>query len=422
MKDKSNTIDRRNFLKRIGAAGVGTVLASAEAVADPNQPADGQKPQKATFPQVPKRRLGNLTEINDLGKQVPLEVPCFSLGTLFNVVDNQAALRESLKYGVTYWDTAHSYAGGNSEIGIGKFLSKNPGLRKRLFIVSKASKANTVEEVEQRLQESLKRLQTDYIDLYYGVHILKDPAGLTQELKQWAESAKKRKLIRYFGFSTHDNMAQCLQAGAKLDWIDAIMVKYNFREMQDPKMGQAIEACYKAGKGLTAMKTQARGQDLETEADKKLTDHFLKRGFTPAQAKIKVVLEDQRISSVAVGRGNVKEIREDIAVAFDKTKLTVRDLEAFRHLAQETCSGYCAGCAEICSSALPDMPYVSDVMRYLMYYKSYGDKQEARRLFAKLPADARDRLTNADYRLAEARCPQRMPIAGLMAEAVMKLT
>ncbi|GAJ09918.1 unnamed protein product, partial [marine sediment metagenome] len=65
---------------------------------------------------------------------------------------------------------AHGYTGGNSERGIGKYLSKNPDVRKELFIVSKASDARTVADVEKRLQTSLERMNTNYIDLYYGVH------------------------------------------------------------------------------------------------------------------------------------------------------------------------------------------------------------------------------------------------------------
>ncbi|MHC4616876.1 MAG: aldo/keto reductase [Planctomycetota bacterium] len=422
MEESRREIDRRNFLKTVGAAGLGSVLASG-AVAGPNEPGTAEKTEKRQFPQVPKRKLGKLTQLDESGKEVPLEVSCLSLGTLFDVVENQAALRESLKYGVTYWDTAHSYAGGNSELGIGKFLARNPHMRKELFIVSKASRASTIEEVEQRLGESLRRMQTDYIDLYYGVHILSDPARLTDELKKWAENAKKRKLIRFFGFSTHDNMARCLAAGAKLDWIDAIMVRYNFREMQDKKLNAAVEACYRAGIGLTAMKTQGRGQvkEIESEGDKKLTDHFIKRGFTAGQAKIMAVLADKRISSVAVGRGNVRELRLNVAAALDKTELTAEDLKVFKEVAEETCSGYCAGCAHICNAALPDMPYIADIMRYLMYYNSYGEKEDARWLFAKIPAQVRRRLLRADYSPAEARCPQRMPITRLMAEAARKL-
>ena len=67
------------------------------------------------------------------------------------------------------------------------------------------------------------------------------------------------------------------------------------------------------------------------------------------------------------------------------------------------------------------MPHVSEVMRYLMYYNSYGDQQRAKELFAELPGKARSRMLTTSYSLAEKRCPQHMPIANLMAEAASKL-
>jgi len=60
-------------------------------------------------------------------------------------------------------------------------------------------------------------------------------------------------------------------------------------------------------------------------------------------------------------------------------------------------------------------------MRSLMYHNSYGDTQLAKQTFAAIPADVRARLLTTDYRLAEQRCPQHMPIARLVREAVEKL-
>ena len=409
MKEKHNKINRRNFLKTIGAAGVGSVFVSAKTIAGPDEPKATGKTQEPKFPQVPRRKLG----------KTGVEVSCLALGTIFNVLEKQILLRKSLEWGVTYWDTAHGYTNGNSELGIGKFLEKNPEVRKKLFIVSKASDAETPAEIEKRLQTSLKRMNTKYIDLYYGVHVLDDPSQLTNELKKWAESAKKRKLIRFFGFSAHGNMAECLTAAAKVGWIDAVMPSYNFRLMQDDKMQAAVEACHKAGVGLIAMKTQ--GRRLRSKEDKKLAEHFLQRGFTEGQAKVKIVLEDERISSACVGRDNLEHLQLNIAAVLDKTKLTKADAEVFKKYAQDTCSGYCAGCGHICNSALPDTPYVSNIMRYLMYYNSYGEHAAARELFAQIPHNVRDRLLSTDYSPAEAHCPQHLPIAELVAEAVSKL-
>ena len=425
MGKKQNTIDRRNFLKTVGAAGLSSVLASTGAIAGPNQSNAEEKPK---YPQVPKRKLG----------KTGVQVPCLSLGGNYSFIDKQILLRKAIDWGINYWDTAPNYAGGNSELGIGNFLSKHPENRKKLFIASKAPNAGTVEDVEKLLQTSLKRMNTKYLDLYYGAWSMSDPGQLTDELKKWAESAKKRKLIRFFGFTTHKNMPQNLAAAAKLDWIDTIMTTYNFRLMQDAKMQAAIDACHKAGIGLIAMKTIAlslqglfemhglsprkeNAQKVESEEDKKAVEHFLKRGFTEEQAKIKVVLEDKRFSSVCVGMWNVAHLTSGVATALDKTKLSQSDRDILKEYAQVTCSDYCAGCAYICDSILPDAPYLSDIMRYLMYYNSYGDLDRARELFAQIPAKVRSKLLSTDYGAAEAHCPQHLPIRELVTEAVSKL-
>ena len=96
-------------------------------------------------------------------------------------------------------------------------------------------------------------------------------------------------------------------------------------------------------------------------------------------------------------------------------------MAVFNEYAEATCSGYCVGCADICDSALPGMPYVSDIMRYLMYYNSYGDQDRARELFAQIPDTVRGKLLSADYSPVETRCPQHLPIGQLIAEAFNKL-
>jgi len=441
MKEKQNVINRRKFLKTVGAAGLSSVFVSAESMAGPSESNAETKEQKTEFPQVPRRKLG----------KTGVEVPSLSLGGNYSLTDKQVLLRRALEYGIDCWDTAPVYAGGDSELGIGEFLAKNPDVRKKLFIANVASRARTVADIEDILQASLKRMNTKFFDLYLGVHMLSDPAQLTDELKQWADSAKKRKLIRFFGFTTHANMAKCLAAAAKLDWIDAVLTRYSFQMMDDAEMQAAIDACHKAGIGLIAIKTLGRGQrgprggtgrpgpgegragpggegpgrpTDENQEDMKLLSHFLQRGFTEGQAKLKFVLEDKRLSSVCVGMQTLDLLTSNVAVSLDKTKLSQKDVDVLRQYAQAICSGYCAGCAYICDSALPEAlrpGRISDIMRYLMYYNSYDQQDQARRLFAEIPNRVKNKLLDLDYSLAEARCPQHMPIGELITEAVGKL-
>jgi predicted aldo/keto reductase-like oxidoreductase len=119
--------------------------------------------------------------------------------------------------------------------------------------------------------------------------------------------------------------------------------------------------------------------------------------------------------------GDIAMLTQNVAAVLDKTELTHADMRVFKEYTAATCSGYCAGCANICNAALPQIPYISDIMRYLMYYKNYGQQKEAKELFARIPRNVRNKLLTTDYSLAQARCPQHVPIAKLIAEAVKVL-
>ena len=111
----------------------------------------------------------------------------------------------------------------------------------------------------------------------------------------------------------------------------------------------------------------------------------------------------------------------NIAAAVDRTSLTENDRRHLDRYARETFSQYCAGCTQICENAVAGHVPVGDVMRYLMYARSYGDRHDARRRFAAIPDAIRQQMTREDYSIAEARCPRQLPIARLMGEALEDL-
>ena len=408
MSDESNKLNRRDFLKTAGGAGLVSLLGSAAAFADPNAPKPKEPNAPTTkFEQVPRRKLG----------KTGVMVPIINLGGIFDIVENQIVLKRAVDWGVNYWDTAHGYMNGNSELGIGKFLAKNKDLRKDMFIVTKTSGSKNIADMEKSLKTSLERMQTPYVDVLFW-HGLSEPATLTDELKAFAKSAKDRGLIKFYGFSTHSNMAPCLDAAAKLDWIDVIMTTYNFREMENPAMQSAVDACHKAGIGLVAMKWQGKGPG--TESDKKLMNHFTEKGFTEQQAKLKAIWKDERFASICSTMGSVAILGTNVAAALDKTKLAQADMDVLKEYAAATCSGYCAGCQEICGAAMPEVP-IRDMMRCAMYHDSYGSRQLARENFAAIDVAARNKMASLDYSRVEQMCPNKLQIGRIVKETVAKL-
>ena len=235
---------------------------------------------------------------------------------------------------------------------------------------------------------------------------------------------KKAGKIKFFGFSTHTNMADCLSGAAKLDWIDAVMFTYNFRVMADPKLKAAMDACEKSGVGLVAMKSQAGGPGapkIASEAKLEMAERFLKRGFTDKQAKLKVIWENPQIASLCSQMPNLTILSANVAAARDQAKLAREEFESLRQYALETQADYCAGCGNICQAAVGGAVPVNEVMRSLMYHRYYGEPELARETFAGLPEAVRQRLTTVDYSRAEQACPQRLAIAQLMRQAAEML-
>ncbi|NIR17370.1 MAG: aldo/keto reductase [Desulfobacterales bacterium] len=341
---------------------------------------------------------------------------------------SQLLFRQAIRMGVTYWDTAESYGRGRSEKGIGEHFAKYPDDRKKVFLVTK-SHAGDVDGLSRSLERSLERMNTSYIDLYF-VHSIRRIAELRpfDEFKGWVEKRKREGKIRFFGFSTHSYMESSMMDAAELGWIDGIMMSYNYRLMHTDQMKKAVDACAKAGIGLTAMKTQAvRSWGIfgsvgeETDTAVKLTESFRKKGFTPEQARLKAVWQNSHIASICSEMDSLTILMANVAAALDRTELSSQDMRLLQKYAYETASGYCAGCAHLCESAAEGHVPISDVMRYLMYSRSYGNKEQARSLYHEIGQETRSLIASRDYSVAEQRCPQGMPIGRLMREACKEL-
>ena len=398
MSKKKNGFSRRDFLKTAGAATAGSFLNARETLAK----ISGTSGSELTV--VPTRPFG----------KTGVQVSVLSLGGMFDIPSNQLVLRQALKWGVTYWDTADCYEGGRSERGIGSFFSKYPEARNKVFLVSK-SDSRDPQGMTRLLDRSLERMKTDYIDLYF-VHGISSINELNNGTRAWAQKAKAEGKIKFFGFSSHSNMEECLLEAAKLGWIDGIMMTYNYRLMHKTEMKEAVAACKEAGIGLTAMKTQG-GWSFGSSSAAKLVDTFIERGFTDAQAKLKAVWTNPHIASICSQMPNITILMSNVAAAMDKTNLSAGDLRLLDQYAKETAANYCAGCSNICEKALGGAVPVATVMRYLMYYESYGDRYRARSLYGQLTPEVRARIESLDYSLAERRCPQGMSIGRLMKRA-----
>jgi len=414
MPGKKGNFSRRDFIKTACAGGIGSVMAPLGVLA---QAQSSSSTSVSDEMMVPKRPFG----------KSGVDVPILALGGVLNISD-QLVFRQAYKMGVRYWDTADGYGWGKNEKAIGKYFAKFPGDRKKVFLVTKAGTSDP-QKLTEKLNTSLQRMNTSFIDMYL-IHYVSDVKNeLTREVKAWAEKAKAKGKIRFFGFSAHKNMENSMLAAAQLGWIDGIMMSYNYRLMGKDTMKRAVDACVKAGIGLTAMKTQAAFSanfyasiGSETDDALKMTDNFLEKGYTAEQAKLKIVWDNPNIASICSAMPNMTILQANVAAALNKKHLSEADRQCLEQYARQTAPGYCAGCANICESAVHlDIP-ISDILRYSMYYHSYGDRDMAVRLFNTLPSDVDSNILKADYSKAEKYCPQRIEIGKVLKKTLHDLS
>jgi predicted aldo/keto reductase-like oxidoreductase len=217
-------------------------------------------------------------------------------------------------------------------------------------------------------------------------------------------------------------MEDCLEGAARLPWIDGIMFTYNYRLMHEPRMKAAVEACYRAGIGLTAMKTQGGGPvKSDSESEVEMAGRFMQKGFTDHQARLLAVWEDKRIASICSQMPNLTIMATNAAAAVDQPRLSRSDRAVLAQYDRETYSDYCAGCGRLCSEVLGQKVPINDVMRCLMYVHSYQDLMLARSTFETLPAQTRRLLARLDFSEAERACPRNLPIGRMMQEATILL-
>ena len=119
MPGKKGKLSRRDFIKTAGAAGLGSTLIPLSSLTPAYSSSLEKEPEDVV---VPKRPFGK-TNVN---------VSILSLGGVLKISD-QLVFRQAFKMGVTYWDTADSYSWGKNEAAIGKYFTKFPNDRDKVF-------------------------------------------------------------------------------------------------------------------------------------------------------------------------------------------------------------------------------------------------------------------------------------------------
>ena len=360
-------------------------------------------------------------QYRDLGR-TGMKVSALGFGAMRLPNDEQEGIRiiqRALDLGVNYVDTAHAYGVTDnrelkSETVVGKAVK---GRRDQIFLSSKLGVSDASgENYRAGLEESLRRMDIDYIDLYH-MH------GLTWEAYQGCaiapggplevlQKAKEQGLVRHIVFSCHDtpeNMIKLIDTGN----FESMLVQYN---LLDRKNEPAIAHAHEKGMGVAIMGPVGGGR-LATPSES--IQRMIPGGVasTPELA-LRFVLANPNVSVALSGMNAISQVEENVATASRADPLTAQERKRLEKSLAETeklKELYCTGC-EYCMPCAHGVNIPKN-LGLLILSKVWGLTDYARQQYRSLPEPERAAMCQQCEECLE-KCPQKLNIPEQLEEAV----
>lgn len=377
---------RRQFITSIASGAVGLGVAArlpAGATATPSAR------QESAAPKIKK--------YNDLGK-TGLKVSDVSCGAISLFEPN--VLRYAYDCGVNYFDTAEAYLRGKGETYVGQGLK---GVRDKVVITTKhimdfrqkIEKASVIKRVE----DSLKRLQTDYIDIAM-VHMVEDMAPIlkNEEILGAYDELKKAGKVRFTGFSSHTPKVTLKQA-LETEFPQVILFVYN--HMEGKEIEPLIKAVRAKGIGTVAMKIFAGNQQGNLKG-------LVGPKTSYPQAAIRWVLSNPDFDTCIPTMSSYSHVEEYVAASGQP--LDRASLDVISRYREQVDRRYCRVSCKECLSVCPVNVAINDVLRYAMYYEDYGMERMATDYYAELEPSRKPLACAGCAAPCDGACPHGLPV------------
>ncbi len=332
------------------------------------------------------------------------------------VFDEEESIRmmhRAMELGVNYFDTAPGYCEKQSEIIVGKALK---GRRDKVYLSTKyPSEEASGDDLERKLETSLKKLDTDYIDFYHmwGISLKTFVERLDTPDGPMARARKLRDagVIRHISFSFHDapeNMIEIIRRGEGV--FASVLCQYN---LLDRANEDAIAYAHEQGLGVTIMGPVGGGR--LGAPSKVIQDLLPGKVQSSAEMALRFVMNNRNVNIALSGMSSMDMVEENAAVASNMEPLTPEEeariaasLEENRRLADLYCTGcnYCMPC--------PKGINIPEIFKIMNYHRVYGLTKFARDNYARIGKEPWLNFQNAaacvQCGACEKKCPQHLHI------------
>lgn len=322
-----------------------------------------------------------------------------------------AMIRRAIELGVNYVDTAVGYCNGESQIAVGKAVK---GLRDKVFVSTKNHyKGPSGDEWQRLLDQSLERIDVDYIDFYHshglGWEEYKNMLGPGKPMERF-HKAKEQGLIRHMCFSCHDspeNMIKLIDTGE----FEGMLVQYN---LLDRRNEDAIAHAHEKGMGVAIMGPVGGGR-LVSPSEK--LQGMVGAKSTPEIA-LRFVISNPNVTIALSGMNSMEMVEENCATASRDEALSEEERRRVIEIlneSQKLAELYCTGCGYC-------MPCPNDVdipanFSAMNLYRVFGLKELAIRQYKSLGRKRKgDGFVEAwasacvECGKCEPKCPQKIKI------------
>ena len=332
------------------------------------------------------------------------------------VIDESAVanmVHYAMEHGVNYFDTAWGYHSGNSELVMGRVLSKYP--RESYFLATKLPgfSPENIQNYKQIFHKQLEKCQTEYFDFYLLHNVAEKNIGDFMDpqigIMDFLLEQKKQGKIRHLGFSTHGSLAtmrRFLEAYGKDLEFCQIQLNYLDWKLQNAKA--KVELLKEYGIPVWVMEPVRGGRLVDLDETSLAKLNALRPGVSTPEWAFRFLQSIPEVTLILSGMSNDQQLSENIATFTDAKSLSAAEMDTLMDIADSMIQANAVPCTA-CSYCVDRCPSQLSIPELI---KAYNEK-----IAPGEPGPA----NCIGCRSCESVCPQGIMISEIMADFAKKV-